>query len=641
MELNDKKKENYLITLKGALKAAVFYIFLFSASINLIMLILPIYSLQVFDRVMSSGSVETLVALTIVAGFLFIMFGIFNGIRELMLIKLSGWLDKKIGAKIFKLSINHASVTGDKLGSSFFTDANTVKQFVTSPTIFSIFDIPWSLVFIFVIFLISPLVSLLVSGGAVILFALTFFREFKNKDEIKETNEIHQENMKRVDEYVRYSETIEAMGMLPQTYGIWAEDQQKVIDRSRHTSAFSSLINSFAKSLRMMLQISIIGLGTYLALQKEMTFGGIIACSILAGRALAPFEAIMSIWGSLGNVRDAYDRLNGFFDQAIERPETINLEKPSGLIELEKVVFVKQAGMMPVPIIKGVDMKIEPGDVVGIIGPSASGKSTLVKLITGIYKPFQGVVKIDGGDAFQRNRDDIGKYVGYLPQSIDLMKGTIAQNISRFDPEAKDEDIIKAAKTCGVHDLVLSFPEGYDTVIGGGAVELSGGQKQRVALARAFYGDPEIIVLDEPNANLDEVGERMLLNAIIAAKKADKTLIMISHKPAIINITDKIAVIRDGNLVDFGPTKEIIGKYARNSGKMKSYSQAVDQARNIKKPTQKMEVGSKAPEEKEGAKEQAQPAKSNKEERPAKQEKKPEKKPAKNKKGKEDKKDKK
>lgn len=586
MDLNPTKKENYLITLKKALRAAAFYIFLFSASINIIMLILPIYSLQVFDRVMSSGSIETLVSLTIIAAFLFVMFGIFNGIREVILIKISGWLDKKIGSKIFKLSINHSSVTGDKLGSSFFSDAQTVRQFVTSPTIFSIFDLPWSFLFIFVIYLISPQISLLVSGGAAILFALTFFREFKNKADIKETNEINQDNMRRVDEYVRYSETIEAMGMLPQAYNIWAENQQMVIERTHHTSVFSSLLNSFAKSLRMMLQISIIGLGTYLALQKQMTFGGIIACSILSGRALAPFEAIMSIWGSLSNVRDAYQRLDGFFDQAIERPETINLQKPTGLIELEKVVFVKQAGMMPVPIIKGVDLKIEAGDVVGIIGPSASGKSTLIKLVAGIYKPFQGVVKIDGGDAFQRNRDDIGKYIGYLPQSIDLLKGSIAQNISRFDPDATDEDIIKAAKTCGVHDLVLSFSEGYGTIIGGGAVELSGGQKQRVALARAFYGEPEIIILDEPNANLDEVGERMLLNAIIAAKKAGKTLIMISHKPAIINITDKIAVIRDGALMDYGSTKEIMSKYARNSGKMKSYNKAVDEARHVKKQTE-------------------------------------------------------
>lgn len=583
MELNNKKTDNYLLTLKKSLKAAGFYIFLFSASINIIMLILPIYSLQVFDRVMSSGSVETLLSLTILAAFLFFMFGIFNGIRELILIKISGWLDKKIGGKIFKLSINHSSITGDKLGASFFNDAQTVRQFVTSPTIFSLFDIPWSFLFIFVIFLISPQISLLVSGGAAILFALTFIREMRNKSDIKETNEINQENLKRADEYIRYSETLEAMGMLPQAYAIWEENQQKVIDRTRHTSTFSSLLNSFAKSLRMMLQISIIGLGTYLALQKEMTFGGIIACSILAGRALAPFEAIMSIWGSLGSVKDSYERLGGFFDQAMERPETIDLERPSGQIELEKVVFVKQAGMMPIPIIKGVELTIESGDVIGVIGPSASGKSTLIKLIAGIYKPFQGVVKIDGGDAFQRKREDIGQYIGYLPQSIDLLKGTIAQNISRFDPEAKSEDIITAAKTCGVHDLVLSFPDGYETEIGGGAVELSGGQKQRVALARAFYGDPQIIILDEPNANLDEIGERMLLNAIIAAKKAGKTLIMISHKPAMINITDKIIVIKDGSLMDFGTTKEIMGKYARNSGKMKSYNNAVKTARTTNK----------------------------------------------------------
>jgi PrtD family type I secretion system ABC transporter len=561
------KKENFLDVLKESLKTSALYLFVFSAVINIFMLIMPIYSLQVFDRVMSSGSIETLLSLSIIAYFLFIMYGVFNSVREFILIKLSSWIDKRISEKIFKLSINHSGLTGEKIGIQFFNDAQTVKGFVTSPTVFSAFDLPWAILFIFVIYLISPQMSILVIFGSVLLFVMTYIREFRNKNLVKETNDLNSVNMKKADEFVRFSETIDSMGMLKNVYDIWAKDNEIIKSRVEDTATFSSYLNSVGKSFRMLLQITITGYGTCLALQHEMTFGGIIACSTLASRAMAPFDAIMSVWTSLSNFREAYNRLYLFFEIAKERPNFMNLETPSGQISLEKTVFAKP-GPFPgsvIPIIKNIDMEIEAGDVIGIIGPSASGKSTLVKLIAGIYKPYSGVVKIDGGDIFQRNREDIGKHIGYLSQTIDLLRGSIRDNISRFDPEAKDDDIISAAKKTGVHDLVLSLNEGYNTLIGDGKVELSGGQKQRVGLARAFYGDPKIIILDEPNANLDEVGERMLLQAIMIAKKEGKTIILISHKPAIINITTKIAVIKDGTLVDFGLTTEIMGKYARGS----------------------------------------------------------------------------
>jgi ABC-type protease/lipase transport system fused ATPase/permease subunit len=216
-----------------------------------------------------------------------------------------------------------------------------------------------------------------------------------------------------------------------------------------------------------------------------------------------------------------------------------------------------------VPIIKGLDIKIDAGDVIGVIGPSGSGKSTLIKLLSGIYKPSMGIVRVDGGDIFHRNREDIGRYIGYLPQSIDLLRGTVKENISRFDPDAKDEDVVTAAKKTGVHELILGLPEGYNTVIGEGNVELSGGQKQRVGLARAFYGDPSMIFLDEPNANLDEVGEAMLIRSILIAKQEGRTIMMISHKPSIVNVVSKIIVIKDGQLLDYGTREEIMNKYTR------------------------------------------------------------------------------
>ncbi|MDX1949044.1 MAG: type I secretion system permease/ATPase [Rickettsiales bacterium] len=574
------KKENYLKTMRKSIRSVIWAIFIFSSVTNIVMLMMPIYSLQVFDRVMSSGSLESLVALTAIAFFLFALYGVFNGIREVIMLKVSGWIDRTIGEKLFKLSINHASMTGEKLTVQFFQEATQVRNFLTSQAIFSIFDVPWSFVFLFVIWVISPKIFLLVAGVTVILFFLTFLKEVKTKPTIKETNEIHHANMRRADEYIRYAETIDSMGMLPYTYEIWKNDNDLVVDRNMASAKFTAIIGSISKALRTIMQVSITGLGVYLALQKEMTFGGIIACSTLAGKAVQPFDALMGMWGSFANVRDSFKRLSQFFDVAQERPENMNVGKPKGDIEVDKLVFAKQGGLMPIPILKGLSFKIDAGDVVGIIGPSASGKSTLVKLIAGIYKPYQGFVRLDGGDIFQRSRQDVGKYIGYLPQTIDLLRGSVKQNISRFDVDAKDDDVVQAAMKAGVHELVLSLPEQYNTILGDGKIELSGGQRQRIALARAFYGDPSLIILDEPNSNLDEVGERMLLNAILTAKKEGRTIIMITHKPAIVNITNKVVVIKDGQLADFGSTEEIMGKYAKNSANMKSYTDIINKAKD-------------------------------------------------------------
>ena len=558
--LNSDQAE-FLKVLKESLKKAVLYIFIFSAIINLLTLALPIYSLQVFDRVLSSGSIPTLTSLTLIAMFLLALFSVFNSVREFILIKISSWLDNKLNDKIFKLSVNHSSLSGQRMSSQFVMEANTVKSFVTSPQIFSLFDLPWSFVFIFIIYLINPEISLLVTFGAIILFGLTYYKDFKIKPQIKETNDISSRNMKKGDEFIRHSEVVEAMGMFGNIYKSWKAEHDLVKERSANTSFLSSRLSSISKLLRMVLQISIIGLGTYLALNKMMSTGGIIACSILAGKALGPCDAIMALWSSLGNFKDSYSKLNKFVNDGIERPLSTNLGKPKGDIATEKVVFFKPGTMQP--ILKGIDLKINSGDIIGVIGPSGSGKSTLIKLLAGIYKPSMGIVRVDGGDVFHRNREDIGKYIGYLPQSIDLLRGTIKENISRFDPEASDEDVVVAAKKTGVHELILSLPEGYNTIIGEGYVELSGGQKQRVGLARAFYGDPSMIFLDEPNANLDEVGESMLIRAILIAKQEGRTIMMISHKPSIVNVVSKILVIKDGLVLDYGTKDDIMAKFTR------------------------------------------------------------------------------
>lgn len=562
---NNSERADFLKVLKDSLKKSIFYILIFSSIINILMIILPLYSLQVFDRVLSSGSVPTLTALSLIAVFCFVLYSIFNSVREYILIKISSWLDEKLNDRIFKLSVNHSSLSGQKMNSKFISEAQTVKSFVTSPAIFSLFDLPWSFLFIFIIYLISPQIALLVSFGAIVLFALTYYKDFKTKPQIIEVSEVSHKNLKRGDEFIRNAEVIEAMGMFPNTYKIWKDEHNHIVQRNSETAYLSSRLNSISKCLRMILQIAIIGVGTYLALHKQMTFGGIIACSILAGKALGPFDAIMAIWSQYGNFKDSYARLKSFLISANERPIATNLGKPKGDIQTEKIVFFKPGTTSP--IIKGVNIKITAGDVIGVIGPSGSGKSTLIKLLAGIYKPSMGIVRLDGGDLQNRNREDVGKYIGYLPQSVDLLTGTIKQNISRFDETATDEEVVNAAKKTGVHELILSLPQGFDTVIGEGFVELSGGQKQRVGLARAFFGSPSLVFLDEPNANLDQVGEMMLLRAITIAKQENITLMMISHKPSIINIVSKILVLQDGLVTDFGDKNEIMSKFTNAARK--------------------------------------------------------------------------
>jgi ATP-binding cassette subfamily B protein len=554
---------DFLGVLRHSLKQAAFYIFVFSAAINILLLMLPIYSLQVFDRVLSSGSISTLTALTLIALFCFVLYSVLNSVREYILIKISAWLGEKLNDRIFRLAVNHSSLTGQRMNSQIISEANNVKNFVTSPQVFSLFDLPWSIVFIFVIYMISPEISLLVIFGTAILFALTYLKEFRAKSQLKEITDINHQNMLKGDEIIRYAEVIEAMGMLPDTYGIWKTEYSGIAQHNQAISFLSSQLNSIAKFLRMVLQIGIIALGTYLALNKQMTFGGIIACSILAGKAMGPFDAIMSLWSTYGKFLDSYNSLKTFLNSAAERPVVTNVGQPKGDIEAEKIIFLNPKNKNP--IIKGISLKINSGDVIGVIGPSGSGKSTLIKLLAGIYKPTNGVVRIDKGDLFNRNRDDIGKYLGYLPQSIDLMRGTVKQNISRFNPDVSDDAVIAAAKKTEVHELIMGLPQGYDTLIGeGGGVELSGGQKQRIGLARAFYGDPRIIFLDEPNSNLDGAGEMVLLKAVVEAKNEGKTVIMIGHKPSVINIVSKVIVIQNGVVTDYGSKDEVMKKFAKN-----------------------------------------------------------------------------
>jgi len=557
------REKNFLQKTIELSKVSFLSIFIFSAAINFLMLALPIYTLQVLDRVVSSNSIETLVMLTIVIMGLFVAFTFFSYIRSATLILIGKWFDRKIGEDLLSSSIATSSIMPGISGSQNLRDMNTLKSFLTGAGVTSIADAPWAIIFIVVLYMINFWPATIALGGGILLFLLAILNEKIVSKGMREANEKNIRNLHYVEASTRNSEVIEAMGMTSAVSALWMKNNKEVLDTQTISSSRSALITSLAKFIRMVLQIAIMAVGALLVINQELSVGGIIACSILSGRALAPFEGAIASWQGIRNAKDAYIRLNKAIDATPQRQQAMNLPTPEGHLSVEKVVYAPPGSQAP--ILKGIGFQLVAGDSLGMIGPSAAGKSTLAKLIVGVYKANSGEVRLDGADVYTWNRDDFGQHVGYLPQDVELFNASIRDNIARLREDANDEDIINAAKMCGAHDLILRLPNGYDTVIGVGGNKLSAGQRQRIGLARAFFGNPKLVVLDEPNSNLDDVGESALATTLKNAKAKNITVIVIAHRPSILNFVDKVLVLRDGMVGEFGTSQEILQKYAASS----------------------------------------------------------------------------
>lgn len=572
------KEKNFLQKTIETSKKSFLYVFIFSAAINFLMLALPIYTLQVLDRVVSSASIETLVMLTIVIVGLFIAFAVFSYIRSATLILIGKWFDRQIGEELLASSIATASIMPGISGSQNLRDMNTLKSFLTGVGLTSLADAPWAIIFIIVLYMINFWPATIALGGGIILLCLAILNEKVVSKKMKEANEKNIQNLHYVESSTRNSEVIEAMGMTTAVAALWMKNNKDVLDTQTISSSRSALITSIAKFTRMVLQIAIMAVGALLVLNQELSVGGIIACSILAGRALAPFEGAIASWQGIRNAKDAYARLNKAIDATPQRQQAMNLPAPEGHLSVEKVIYAPPGDQKP--IIKGINFQLIAGDTLGIIGPSAAGKSTLAKLIVGVYKAYSGEVRLDGADVYTWNRDDFGQHVGYLPQDVELFNASIRDNIARLRSDANDEDVISVAKMCGTHDMILRLPNGYDTIIGVGGSKLSAGQRQRIGLARAFFGNPKLVVLDEPNSNLDDVGENALVATLKNAKAKNITVIIIAHKPSILNFVDKVLVLRDGMVAEFGTSQEILQKYAASAQGQQQIKQGQEVQKN-------------------------------------------------------------
>ncbi|SDG43778.1 ATP-binding cassette, subfamily C, EexD [Onishia taeanensis] len=541
----------------------------FSMFINLLMLVPPLYMLQVYDRVISSRSESTLLMLTLVVVFLFFVMGGLEFIRSRILVRVGNRLDMQVSERLYAAMFRRGVLSAGQQTAQPLSDLNNLRQFLTGNGLFAFFDAPWTPVFIGVLFLFDVWFGVFATIAALILLTLAIANEKSTKELLAEAN---RENIKAQDlanSNLRNAEVLHAMGMLPGIMGRWSARHHHFLAKQSQASDRAGLLSNISKVLRLMFQSLILGLGALLVLEGDLTPGMMIAGSILMGRALAPIDQMIGSWKSFVSARTAYHRLNELFEKVPADQRRMSLPAPEGRLSVEGIAAAPPGVRMAT--IRGINFAIEPGEHVGIIGPSAAGKSTLARVLLGIWPTQIGTVRLDGADISQWNRDELGPHIGYLPQDIELFDGTISENIARFG-EIDAEKVVAAAKKSGVHEMILELPNGYDTYINSSSGSLSGGQRQRIGLARALYASPSLVVLDEPNSNLDESGERALSQAIGMLKREGVTLFVISHRQSVLKLVDQLLVLKDGQVNMFGPRDQVVARFAQKG----SHNQAQD-----------------------------------------------------------------
>lgn len=543
-------------------KSALFYVAIFTACINLLYLAPSIYMLEVYDRVLTSSNMSTLVFLSLIILFLFLIMSLLEYVRSAMVIKIGEKLDNTLNQKIYTAAF-HQNLKSKKINAGqAIADLTTIRQFVTGNGLFAFYDAPWLPIYLLVIFLFNFWMGIFATVCVFVLVALAWANTQATDSPLKNANAYSVQSGAIATNSLRHADTIQAMGMVSAIRARWLNLHQKFLEAQADGSMRSGYLSAISKFFRLAMQSLILGLGAYLAIQHDISPGMMIAGSILLGRALAPVDMLIGVWKQWGGVVSAYGRLNQLLIENPENSEPLTLPKPSGKISVENIVL--RFDGVEEPALKGIQFSIEAGECLALIGPSGAGKSTLGKLLVGLIKPNSGNVRIDSADISSWNLDELGQYMGYVPQQPTLFAGTIAENISRFGKLDSDE-IIRIANLAGVHDLILHFPKGYETLVGDGGEGLSGGQMQRIALAQALYGDPALIVLDEPNSNLDQFGEASLVETLRKLKQNKQTVIFISHNLNLIRHSDKLMFLEDGAIKFLAPTQVALDRLGSKS----------------------------------------------------------------------------
>jgi ATP-binding cassette subfamily C exporter for protease/lipase len=527
----------------------------FSAISNCLMLAPSLYMLQVYDRVLGSKNETTLLMLTLMILGAYVLTSALDLIRSFVLVRVGAKFDMQLNKRVYTAAFEqNLKRVGGNAGQAL-TDLTNVRQFLTGNALFAFFDAPWFPVYLLVIFLFEPWLGLFALCGTVVLLICAYVNERVSHKPLAEANATAIASGALATNNLRNAEVIESMGMLQNLMARWFKLHSKFLRLQAEASEKAGVITAVTKFVQSSLTSLVLGFGALLVLENRITSGMMIAASILVGRALAPVQQLIGVWKSVASTRSAYERLNALLAANPVRSAGMALPKPVGALAVENVTAGPPGSKSMV--LRGVNFAVSPGDVLGVIGPSGSGKSTLARLLVGVWPSIAGKVRLDNADIYSWNKAELGPHIGYLPQDIELFGGSIAENIARFGDVDPDK-VVQAAKRAGVHELILHFPDGYNTVLGDGGAGLSGGQRQRLGLARAMYDDPALIVLDEPNSNLDDVGEAALLQAINDLRQHGKTIILITHRTNIISATTKLLLLRDGVVSMYGPTNQVL-----------------------------------------------------------------------------------
>jgi ATP-binding cassette subfamily C exporter for protease/lipase len=544
-----------LIKALGDYKSILISVGCFTALINILMLVPSIYMLQVYDRVLSSQNETTLAMLSLMVVGFFVFIGLLEIVRSFIVIRIGSQLERRFNLRVYQAAFERNLFKGEGNAGQSLGDLTHIRQFVTGPALFAFFDAPWFPVYLFVIYLFNVWLGVFATAGALLLIALACLNEAMTKKPLGEAAAFSQKSSQLATSHLHNAETIQAMGMLGALRNRWFQVHSRFLGLQNQASDTGAVISSLSKTLRLCLQSLVLGLGALLVIKGDMTAGMMIAGSILMGRVLSPIDQLIAVWKQWSGAKLAYRRLDALLQAYPPSDEAMALPAPKGQITFEQV----SAGPpgQRAATLHLVNFSLGAGEVLGVLGASGSGKSTLARVLVGVWPTLGGTVRLDGADIHRWNRDDLGPYIGYLPQDIELFSGSIAQNIARFR-EADPQQVVAAAQQAGVHELILRMPQGYDTVLGEDGSGLSGGQKQRVALARALYGKPSLVVLDEPNSNLDTVGEAALASAIAQMKAQGTSVILVTHRSSALAKADKLLVLNEGRLQAFGPSQEVL-----------------------------------------------------------------------------------
>lgn len=534
----------------------------FSFFANMLMLTGPLYMLQVYDRVLGSHSIATLIALSVLVVFLYAIMGVLDYARGRIMGRIGARFQSTLDQRVFDAVIRQSALKPNDRTSSGLYDLEAVQRLMSSPVLMAVFDIPWTPFFLAAIALFHPWLGLLAVGGGIVLIFVTILNQFFTRLPVTKSNTKIARAAALSEQIKTESEMVQAMGMRGAAFDRWIKERNQSLSHQIHSADLSGTFSAITKTFRLLLQSAMLGLGAYLVLQNELTPGAMIAGSILMGRALAPIEVAIGQWPIVQRATKGWSDLSELLGGVPKETPKTPLPKPRALLEIQQLTIVPPGKSQAT--LRVISFTVQPGQAVGVIGTSAAGKSTLARAITGVWRPAGGKVRLDGATLDQYDPDVLGQYIGYLPQRVQLFEGTIAENIAKLSENPDAEKIVTAAKKAAAHDMILQLPNGYDTIVPATGGELTGGQLQRIGLARAMYGDPVILVLDEPNSNLDNEGSMALNAAIRTLKSEGKSVLIMAHRPSAIQECDMLLMLENGAKVAFGPKDDVLRQITKN-----------------------------------------------------------------------------